>query len=139
VVVTSGTPFGISGTTNILIVESIGAVLVRGVAGPGAQTYGNISIVITNENIQPYSVRGKPLLIMRCDESYLPLIKESKGVILQNSIDDVESETYLLNVATSLNKPCIIRADGAMRTLKEGQLVTLSAEKGLVYKGVVFK
>lgn len=139
VVVTAGTPFGFSGTTNMLMVESIGDVLVRGEAGQGARVHGNVILVLSPENVMSYFVHGQLLVITRCNETYLPLIKESLGIILQNHIDDVDSEQFLIKTATSFKKPYIVRADAAMRTLKEGQLVTLDPEKALVYKGVVFQ
>lgn len=138
VVVTAGSPFGISGTTNMMIVESIGDVLVRGHTGVGPRVHGKVCLVLTPESRKHYSVRGQLLVLTHCDETYLPLIKESVGVILQNHINDHNSENYLLNLARSFDKPAIIRADGACRILKEGGLVTLDPEKALVYKGVVF-
>lgn len=138
VVITAGSPFGVAGTTNMMIVESIGEVLVRGHIGIGDRVHGNISMVMTSESKKPYSVQGQILVITQCDDSYLPLIKESKGVILQNHIDDLSSEQYLEEVSKKFDKPILTRADGALRILKEGQLVTLVPVQALVYKGVVF-
>ncbi len=138
VVVTAGTPFGVSGTTNMMLVESIGDVLVRGHVGYGSRVHGNATIVLAPETKEPYSVKNQLLVIAKCDDSYLPLIQEAAGVILQNHINDVISEKYAKKVALNLNKPILLRADAACRILKEGQLITLDPEKALVYKGVVF-
>lgn len=138
VVVTAGSPFGISGTTNMMLVESIGDVLVRGHSGVGPRVHGKVCLVLTPESRKHYSVRGQLLVLTQCDETYLPLIKESAGIILQNHINDHNSERYLLDLARAFDKPAIIRADGACRILKEGGLVTLDPEKALVYKGVKF-
>lgn len=137
VVLTAGTPFGISGTTNMMVVESIGDVLVRGDKGVGTRTHGNVVIAFSPEEKPPYAVRDQLLIIPRCDESFLPLIHEAAGIILQNSIDDTASEEMLLELAEKLDKPAITRAGAASETLTEGQLVTLDPEKALVYKGVV--
>jgi pyruvate kinase len=137
-VVTAGSPFGISGTTNTMIVESIGDVLVRGHIGVGERIHGNVSLVGTPDSKRPYAVRDQILVITNCDERYLPLVQECAGVVLQNHIDDTASESYILDLCSSLHKPVIVRADGAVNVLKEGQLVTLEPEKALIYKGVVF-
>lgn len=137
VVVTAGTPFGISGTTNMMVVESIGDVLVRGEVGRGRRVHGNVTIVLSPDAKKPYAVRGQLLVLSKCNESYLPIIQESKGLILQNHIHDQESERYAMQIAEQLDKSVIVRADGATHVLKEGQLVTLDPEKGLVYKGAV--
>jgi len=137
VVITAGSPFGVSGTTNMMVVESIGDVLVRGENGKGARLHGNVTLVLSSEAKKPYSVRDQILVLAKCDESYLPLIKESSAIILQNHIDDTHSEQYALQIAEQLNKPVIVRADAATLVLKEGQLITLDPERSLVYKGVV--
>lgn len=138
VVVTAGSPFGISGTTNTMIVESIGDVLVRGSHGSGSRIHGNVAIVLSPDSKPAYSARNHILVITRCDDSYAAFIQEASGVILQNHIDDEESEKYLLSLAEEHSKPVIVRADAAFTTLKEGQLVTLYPSKAIVYKGVIF-
>lgn len=139
VVVTAGSPFGISGTTNMMIVESIGDVLIRGHNGYGPRVYGNVILVMTPESKQPYAVKDQIIVITRCDESYLPLIREASGIILQNHINDVTSEKYAKKMALTLGKPVLLRADAACRILKDGQLVTLDPSKTIVYKGVVLE
>ncbi len=138
VVVTAGSPFGISGTTNMMMVESIGDVLVRGHTSIGQRVHGKVTLVLSAESKKLYEVRGQLLVMTQCNESFIPLIQESAGIILQNLIDDVESEKFAIHIAQSLGKSAIVRADGASRILKEGQLVTLDPEKSLVYKGIVF-
>lgn len=99
----------------------------------GQRVHGNVMLVFNPETIKPYSVKDQLIVLTQCSDSYLPLIKEALGVILQNQIDDTSSEQYLLEVAKTLDKPVIIRADVAYRNLREGQLVTLDPEKALVY------
>jgi pyruvate kinase len=137
VIITAGSPFGISGTTNTMIVESIGNVLVRGESGVGTRLHAKVTIALSPEAQKPYAIRGCILVLATCDDTYLPLIKEASGIILQNHIDDIASEKYALKIAEELKKTAIIRADAAIHNLKEGQLVTIDPEKALVYKGVV--
>ena len=137
VLMTAGTPFGIAGTTNMMVVESIGDVLVRGNSGFGARVHGNVIPVLNPENIRPYRARGCIIVITRYDSSYQFIVQESTGVVLQNNVDDNESERALLEFCRQINRSCIVRADDALHILKEGQLITLAPEKSLVYKGVV--
>lgn len=137
VVLTAGAPFWVSGTTNTILVESIGDVLVRGHGGFGGRIHGNIALVPTAESKKPYQVKDSIIVIASCDERYAHLAREASGIILQNHIDDHESEKEALLIAKTLQKPLITRADGAFRILREGQLVSLDPGKALVYKGVV--
>lgn len=135
VVVTSGAPFGVQGTTNMMMVESIGEVLVRGYAGQGAKVQGLISIVISPDEWKP--LEGRILVISKCDAKMLPLLKHARGIILQNRPQDLKSEKAAEAAAKSLGIPLLVRADEAMRRLKEGELVTLDPERGIVYKGAL--
>jgi pyruvate kinase len=138
VVITAGSPFGVSGTTNMMMVESIGDVLARGAMGYGKAIHGNVSLVLSASARKPYSVSGQLLLLTACDPSYLPLLREASGFIIDSHVDDAESDKYALEIAKELNKTCIVRADGAKSHIKEGQLVTIDPEKATVFNGVVF-
>jgi len=138
VIVTAGSPFGISGTTNTLIVESIGDVLIRGHRGKGQRVHGNVVLLVSPEAKEPFMVRNQILVISRCDSSLEPFVASASAIVLHNHVDDPQSEACLAELAAKYNRPYISRADGAMSVLKEGQLVTLDPEKALVYKGVVF-
>lgn len=133
VIVTSGTPFDVPGTTNTMTVRTIGDILVRGYMGTGPRVNGKVILVFNPETMKPYSVKDQLLVLTHCDASYLPLIQEASGIILQNHIDDLVSEQYVLEIAKSLDKSAIIRADAAYSNLREGQFVTLDPEKALVY------
>ncbi|MBA3957496.1 MAG: pyruvate kinase [Parachlamydiaceae bacterium] len=136
VIINAGSPFGISGTTNMMVMENIGDVLVRGHTACGVRIHGNVAIVLSVEAEKRYRVKDKLIVITKCDESYLHLIQEASGIILQNHIDDVASEKYALEIAQKLNKTALVRADAASRILKEGQLVTIDPEKALVYNRI---
>ena len=137
VVLVAGFPFWEPGTTNTIFVESIGDVLVRGHGSYGAKVHGKVTLVPSFESKQAYAVRDQIIVIGKCDDNYVPLLREASGIILQNHIDDIASEQHAHLIAKTLQKPLITRADGAFRILREGQLVTLDPEKALIYKGVV--
>ena len=135
VVVTAGSPFGISGTTNMMLVESIGDVLVRGKSHAGRRVHGKVALLHTSE--RQTETRNRIVVISRCDESYLPALKNALGLVLQNHPDDSDSELSILEMAKKLDIPVLTRADGAMTLLKDGQTVTLDPNKGIIYKGSI--
>lgn len=136
VIVTAGEPFGVSGTTNMLLVESIGDVLVRGYPQPGRRIHGRVILLHTSEEKKAIS-HGKIVVISRCNDHYFPLIKYAIGIVLQNSPDDAESERHAIRMAKMLDIPLLLRSDGAMNLLQDEQLVTLDPQKGIVYKGSI--
>ena len=136
VILTAGSPFGISGTTNMMIVESIGDVLVRGHRGFGNRIHGKVALILSGLKHYP-KVRDRIVVLSYCDDSDLPYLEHVLGIVLQNHPDDHESEQKAVEVAKALNIPIVTRADGALSLLKDGQLVTLDPLKGIVYKGSI--
>ncbi|GAB4234183.1 MAG: pyruvate kinase [Chlamydiales bacterium] len=136
VIIATGSPFGYAGTTNAMIVESIGKVLVRGQSGIGEKCHANVTIVYNPESRKSYELRGKFLVTNRFNKDFIPLANEAKGIILDNASDDRESAQQLLEFAKNGKKTAIIHADAAMRILKEGGLVTIDPAKAIIYKGI---
>lgn len=137
VVVTAGEPFGKAGSTNMMMVENIGDVLVRGHRGVGSKRDGKIAIVLSPEGKDSCSTEGCILVVPRCDTSYLPLLKGAKGLIVQNHLEDTVSEKYAIIVAKTFDIPVIVRADGALGILHNGETITMDPQRGIVYRGIV--
>lgn len=134
VIVTSGVPFGIKGTTNMMLVESIGEVLVRGTSRPGTCVHGKVALIHAVDEKHPIDAHQRIVVISRCEEAYVPWLKTTLGIVLQNFPDDVASEQSALEVAKMFDIPILTRADRALSLLKEGQMVTLDPQKGVIYK-----
>ncbi len=137
VVFVAGSPFGESGTTNTIIVESIGDVLVRGFTGYGKRIHAPVTLVLSPEKMDPASVAGKILVTTRFDDAYIPFVRYCVGIILQNRLEDSDSEKRALSVAKALDKSLIVRADAACKMIKEAQLVTMDPARELVFKGII--
>jgi len=134
VVVTSGTPFGVTGTTNTMVVESIGEVLVRGDASEGLEISGEIAIVLTPDGYSTRLAKDKIVVLPKFTEEYIPILENARAVILQNYPEDEASEDHALEVAKEKGIPIIVRADEALRRLQDGLLVTLNPKRGTVHK-----
>ena len=134
VIVTSGAPFGKKGSTNMMRVESIGEILVRGHKGFGAKVSGKVSYLLSPEQRDPETLRDRIVIILHCDNSFLSALKYAAGVILQNYLGDTASEKYAGLLAKTFDLSVITRADGAMSALQEDEEVTLDPRRGLVYK-----
>ncbi len=135
VIITAGIPFGKKGTTNMMTVQSIGEVLVRGHKGFGPKITGKVTIVLAPEAVDPQSLKNRLVVVSHCDNSFFPILKHAAGVILQNYIGDSASEKYVALIAKTLDIPVITRADGAMNLLQEEEEVTLDPQNGLIYRG----
>ncbi len=135
VVVSAGTPFGISGTTNTLVVESIGNVLVRGAPSKGNSVFGKVCLIPAFDKNKKYDCKKALIVISSCDEIMKPVFKNALGVILQNHPEDKESEKQAKALCEEYKIPLLRRADFACSILKDGQEVTLDSTKGLIFLG----
>ncbi|MCB1084475.1 MAG: pyruvate kinase [Chlamydiia bacterium] len=137
IVVTSGTPFGVSGTTNMMLVDNIGDVLVRGMPGKGKKVHGKVAFLLSFDPAETYDFKEKLVVMSQCTEELKPYLKGATALILQNSVEDTHSEELIKQFAHDLKIPVLVRADSAISVLKKDQLVTLDASKGLIFDGVV--
>ncbi len=135
VVITSGSPFGKQGSTNLMRVENVGNVAVRGHKGIGAKVQGRVSFALASEGAEREAFEKRLVVLTHCDASFLPILKNAAGMILQNHIGDTSSEKYAATIAKTFSISLITRADGALTLLKEGDEVTLDPQKGIVYRG----
>lgn len=135
VVVTAGVPFGKKGSTNMMMVENIGEILVRGHKGTGAKVSGKVSFVLSPESRSAEELAGRLVVLLHCDDTFLPLLKHAAGVILQNYVGDASSEKYAALVAKTFDLSVMTRADGAMAVLREDEEVTLDPKRGIIYRG----
>lgn len=134
VVVTAGAPFGVSGTTNAIVVQNIGDILVRGVKGLGEKAFGRIKRLMTTEGVTPYSCRGRVIVVPRWDDAFKPYAVEATAVILQNLPDDDESEVRWLEYCTEAKKTCVTGALDHMNQLKDESFVTVDPAKAVIYR-----
>lgn len=135
VVISAGTPFGISGTTNTILVDNIGNVLVRGIADKeGKRVYGKIKLI--HDPHKPTHLAKNIAVISTCNADYEKIFKNALGVVLQNHPDDANSEKMAYEFAKMYDCPVLVRADGAINLLRDKQLVTLDLPKGIVFKGI---
>jgi len=137
VILTTGSPFWVAGTTNTVMVDCIGDVLARGSKGVGKRVYGTVALVPGPLPKGSYVTPGSILVLACYNEDYSSLVKGAAGVLLQSSPEDTESERQLFQACRKEGKTCILGVDSAFRVLRESQLVTLDPEKKTVYKGVI--
>lgn len=128
VVITSGLPLGITGTTNMIKVDVIGNILVSG-AGIGNQTVcGSLCVCKTIEEANEKFMEGDILIIPKTTNEILPLLRRASGIITEE--DGVNSHGAIAGLALGI--PVITGAINATNILKTGSVVTLDAVRGIV-------
>ncbi len=132
VVITSGAPLRMSGTTNLLKVQLVGNVLVTGVGANKGAVCGNVCVCKSEEEVHHQFKSGDVLVVPETTNSLLPFLRLASAVIAERP--GMNSHAAIAGMA--LDKPVIVGARNATKILKCGTTVTVDATRGVVYSGV---
>lgn len=128
VVVTAGVPAGIAGTTNMMKVHLVGSSLITG-AGVGERgTKGALCVCRNVADVKSKFRPGMILVVPHTNNEMLPYIREAAGIIAEEN----GLGSHAAVVGLSLNKPVIVGAIGATRTLHDGMKVSMDCRQGAV-------
>ena len=137
VVLISGWPFWVSGSSNTIRVDSLGHVLTRGTEGIGKIAHGSVTFAPVASLITTTKLEDKILILTQYDSEFFALVCAAGGIILQSSPENKQSETALKSICEQYGKPLILGVDDVFRTFKEDQIITIDPTKAIVYKGLL--
>ena len=131
VVMTAGTLHKVSGSTNLMKVEVVKAVLGQGV-GIGQGAASGKARVANHAREIPNFDRGDILVVPSTNAEFVELIRKAAGIITEE--DSLTSHAAVIGLRLGI--PVIVGFKDATRAIREGSILTLDAQKGLVYSGV---
>ncbi|MDQ7795084.1 MAG: pyruvate kinase [bacterium] len=131
VVVTAGVPAGVPGTTNLVKVETVGDILVRGTGIGGRPATGPVRLGRRPNEFRERFQPGDILVAFATDRDFMPLLERAAGVV----VEEGGMTSHAAVAGLSLGIPVVVGAEGAMGILREGQKVTIDPARGLVYRG----
>lgn len=129
-VITAGVPVGISGTTNLVRVYTLGDILVRG-KGIGHEPVTGRVVVARNPVEAEAAVEGDVLVVTATDADFVEAARRVSAIIAEEG--GLTSHAAL--IALDLGIPVIVGADGAVGRLQTGTIITVDPARGLVYRG----
>lgn len=131
IVLTAGTPVGVSGTTNLLKVHIVGEAIVRG-TGVGKTAFsGQVCIAQTPDEANEKMEEGDILVTYNTDKDFVPAMEKAKAVITE----EAGLTSHAAIVSLNLGIPAVVGAYDAMELLENGDMVTVDSVRGLVYGG----
>jgi len=133
VVITAGTPLGISGTTNLLKVHLVGNILVQGKGATNYTVCGNLCVAKDEEEALLNFHPGDILVIPQTSNNILHLMRDAAGIITE--APGLNSHAAVVGMA--LEKPVMVDTQNATKILKSGTTVTMDAERGVAMYGSV--
>ncbi|MDR3332594.1 MAG: pyruvate kinase [Synergistaceae bacterium] len=131
VVITTGFPVFVSGTTNMLLVQTVGRVLFHAHSIIKREAAGFVCLAATASEAVEKMAEGNILVAHSADRAYLPALKKAAGLILEES----GMTGFAPMTALQLGIPFMTGVDGAMRLMRDGMLVSVDGIHGVVYEG----
>lgn len=132
VVMTAGTLQGVAGSTDLIKVELVKAVLGQG-TGIGQNAVSGIARVAK----QPQDVKdfnsGDILVAPATNANFVDIIRRSAGIITEE--DSLTSHAAVLGLRLGI--PVIVGFENATKAIREGAIITLDAKGGSIYSGTM--
>lgn len=129
VVITGGTPVGMSGTTNTLKVQNIGRILVEGKGIGKGNVSGEALVIHSADDLRMAELRQDFILVAsQTDNDMLPLMKKAVALVVETT----DPSNHAVIVGLALDKPVLYSCENATKILKTGAIIALDVERGTI-------
>lgn len=128
VVITAGVPVGVPGTTNMIKVHLVGDFLATGIGVGELSATGKVCIVNNAEDLTNKFEPGDIIVTQETNNNMLESLRQAGGIIAEEN----GMNSHAAIVGLTLDKPVIIGAVGATTKLKDGQIINIDSERGIV-------
>ncbi|WP_312520289.1 pyruvate kinase [Anaerospora sp.] len=133
IVITAGLPVSRSGTTNMIRVHTVGTVLAQGVGIGNKTVSGRVCVIRDRQDMQTKKIAGTILVLTSVDESIAARAAEADAIVTEEG--GLTSQAAIIGICKSI--PVIVGSENAVALLTDGMTVTIDAEHGLIYEGIV--
>ena len=132
VVMTAGTLQGISGSTDLIKVEVVTAVLGKGTALGSGSISGRARVARSALDVSNFNY-GEILVAPRTSAEFVDAIRKSAGVITEE--ESLSSHAAIIGLR--LGVPVIVGVKNATQNIRDGAILTLDMQRGLIYSGAL--
>ena len=133
VVITAGIPVGITGTTNMVRVHTVGQVLLRGTGIGQRKVTGEVCTVASPAEFAEKFKPGRILVVPCLMDEIAAEAARAAAIIAEEG--GLTSQAAIVGVSFGI--PVIVGVEDAMENLEDGRVITADTERGLIYKGEI--
>ncbi|KAM3091888.1 pyruvate kinase [Phormidesmis sp. 146-35] len=130
VVMTAGTLQGVAGSTDLIKVEVVTAVRGKGIGIGQGSVSGRARVAQNGMDINHFSA-GEILVAASTSADYIEAIRKAAGIITEDS----SLTSHAAVIGLRLGVPVIVGVKNATSAIRDGEIVTLDMQRGLVYSG----
>ena len=134
VILTAGMPLGKAGSTNIMMVKTVGKLLCKGM-GIGKHKISARACVAKNaKELEENFKDGDIIVTIGVYKDMLPYIQKSSGIITVEG--GLTSQGAIVGINYHL--ATVVGAGEAMKSIKTGDIISIDAITGEIYEGKIF-
>ncbi|MGV0025995.1 pyruvate kinase [Phormidesmis priestleyi] len=130
VVMTAGTLQGVAGSTDLIKVEVVTAVRGKGIGIGQGSVSGRARVAQNGMDINHFRA-GEILVAASTSADYIEAIRKAAGIITEDS----SLTSHAAVIGLRLGVPVIVGVKNATSAIRDGEIVTLDMQRGLVYSG----
>jgi pyruvate kinase len=130
IVRTAGTLQGVSGSTDLIKVEIVTAVMGQGSGIGQGSVSGRARVAHSSAEVRDLN-QGEILVAPHTDASYIDAMRKAAGIVTEE--DSINGHAAVLGL--KLGIPVIVGVHNATELIRSGTLLTLDVRRGLVYSG----
>ena len=132
VVMTAGTLQGVAGSTDLIKVELVKAVLGQGTGIGQGSISGRARVVHDAQGIKDFNP-GEVLVASSTNAGFVDIIRQASGIITEE--DNLTSHAAVIGLRLGI--PVIVGFKDATEIIREGAILTVDAKRGIVYSGAI--
>ncbi|OUL33175.1 pyruvate kinase [Nostoc sp. 106C] len=132
VVMTAGTLQGVSGSTDLIKVEVVTAILGQGIGLGQGSVSGRARVAHTGMDASHFNP-GDILVAPRTTADFVEAIRKAAGIITEE--ESLTSHAAVIGLR--LGVPVIVGVKKATQVIRDGTILTLDMQRGLIYSGAV--
>lgn len=132
VVMTAGTLQGVPGSTDLIKVEVVTAVLGQGIGIGQGSVSGLARVANTAMDVGNFNP-GEILVAPSTNAEFVDAIRKASGIITE----DESLSCHAAVIGLRLGVPVIVGVKDATKIIRDGAILTLDTHKGLVYSGAM--
>ncbi len=132
VVLTAGTLQGVAGSTDLIKVDVVTAVLGKGVGIGQGSVSGCARVVQNGRELSSFN-SGEILVVPKTNADYVEAIRKAAGIVTEE--DSLTSHAAVIGLRLGI--PVIVGMKNATEVIRDGTILTLDLQRGLVYSGMM--
>jgi pyruvate kinase len=131
IIQTAGTLQGVAGSTDLVKVEVVTAVRGKGIAIGQGTTVSGKARVVTKTGEPSNFIAGEILIANGTSTDHVEAIRKAAGIV----VEDTSLTSHAATTGLRLGIPVLVGVEKATSAIREGEMVTIDLQRGVVYSG----